>query len=523
MQYLRKLWNEKTLLCILLLAFVSRLVAVIFARGFGMHDDHFLVIEAAQSWVDGTDYNNWLPWSPDNAGPDGHSFFYSGIHYILFTIIKFLNIDNPQMKMIIIRLIHALWSLLVVYFGYKITEKAAGKKLAVQTGLMLALLWFFPWISVRNLVEVVSIPFLIWAIWLIYSKQQENKFDKAFLWAGFLFGLAFSTRFQTALFISGVGLVMLIRQQWKPILFLMLGFAVAVFIFEGLVDWMMWGRPFAEMKVYIQYNIDHSNDYIISAWYTYILLLAGMLLPPVSLFLIAGFFRSWKKYLLLFLPTFIFLAFHSTFPNKQERFVMTIIPFLIISAMLGWDLIISNSTFWQKRKKLLKVCWIIFWVLNFLLMPVISTHYSKRARVESMRYISHYLENEPNKLRYANSYYLLVENSNASSNKLPPEFYLGHWILSYDINLTCTVDSIYNTYAKNNPEYSPKFFLFEDQKLLAKRINHVREFFPNIEYETTIEPGYIDKLLYRLNPINANQTIVIFRNKDFYPQKMHIE
>ena len=36
---------------------VFRLFAVVFSKGFGFFDDHFLVLEAAQSWVDGTDYN----------------------------------------------------------------------------------------------------------------------------------------------------------------------------------------------------------------------------------------------------------------------------------------------------------------------------------------------------------------------------------------------------------------------------------------------------------------------------------
>jgi hypothetical protein len=44
------------------IALIPRLVAAIFAQGYFAHDDHFLVIEAAQSWVDGSDYNNWLPW-----------------------------------------------------------------------------------------------------------------------------------------------------------------------------------------------------------------------------------------------------------------------------------------------------------------------------------------------------------------------------------------------------------------------------------------------------------------------------
>ncbi|NVN95755.1 MAG: glycosyltransferase family 39 protein [Bacteroidetes bacterium] len=523
MLVLKKIWKEKTLLCILVIAFVVRLVAVIFAKGFGMHDDHFLVVEAAQSWVDGSDYNKWLPWSPGNQGPDGHSFFYVGIHYVLFSLIKWLHIDDPQSKMFVIRLIHAFWSLLVVYFGYKIVEKSVHKKLAIQVGLLLSLYWFFPWISVRNLAEVFSIPFLMWAIWLIYKKQEFNEFAKEFFWAGFLFGLAFSTRFQTALFISGVGLVLLIRWQWKPILFLVLGFLMSVFLFEGIIDWILWGKPFAEMQVYIQYNIDHSNDYIVSAWYTYFLLLGGILLPPISLFLFAGFFRSWKKYLLLFLPTFVFLIFHSTFPNKQERFILTIVPFFIITGILGWDLIVTHSKFWQHRKKTLKVCWIIFWSLNLVLMPFISTHYSKKARVESMTYISHYLNNDVNKVKYRDFPYLMLENSNASSTKIAPEFYLGQWIYTYDVCITSPIDSIYKLDANKKNEFAPRFILFEDTKLLNQRVDNLRKYFPNIEYEATIEPGFIDKLLYRLNPINQNQTIIIYRNKDFYPQKLQIK
>ncbi|MFZ4401733.1 MAG: glycosyltransferase family 39 protein [Bacteroidales bacterium] len=514
MLHLKKIWEEKTLFCILIIAFAARLIAVLFAKGFGMHDDHFLVIEAAQSWVDGSDYNKWLPWSPGNQGPDGHSFFYVGIHYFLFAIIKWLGINDPQSKMFVIRLIHALWSLLVVYFGYKIVEKSANKKLAIQTGLLLALFWFFPWISVRNLAEVASIPFLIWAVWLIYKKQEFNEFAKEFLLAGFLFGLAFSTRFQTALFISGVGLVLLLRWQLKSILLLCIGFLFSVFLFEGLVDWILWGKPFAEMLVYIQYNIDHSNDYIVSAWYTYFLLLGGIMIPPISLLLFAGFFRSWKKYLLLFLPTFLFLVFHSTFPNKQERFILTIIPFFIITGILGWNLIVSNSIFWQKRIKSLKVCWIIFWILNFILIPFISTHYSKKSRVESMVYLSH----------YKNIKYILTENTNAYDTKLVPEFYLSQWIDTYNISKSYSIDSISGlTNDSKNVDLLPRFFIFEESKNIGERVLNVKHYFPNIEYETTIYPSNIDNLLYRLNPINANQIIIIYRNKDFYPQKLQIK
>jgi len=47
---------------ILISALIIRLIAAIFSQGYGMHDDHFLIVEASASWVDGFDYNHWLPW-----------------------------------------------------------------------------------------------------------------------------------------------------------------------------------------------------------------------------------------------------------------------------------------------------------------------------------------------------------------------------------------------------------------------------------------------------------------------------
>ncbi len=102
MEKIKTYYIQNPLKSILILAFVVRLIAVIFSQGYGFHDDHFLVIEAAQSWVDGYDYNNWLPKNSRNGIPEGHSFFYVGIHYILLSIMNFFKILDPQAKMFII-------------------------------------------------------------------------------------------------------------------------------------------------------------------------------------------------------------------------------------------------------------------------------------------------------------------------------------------------------------------------------------------------------------------------------------
>jgi hypothetical protein len=126
---------------ILFLAFIVRLFAVFFSQGYLMHDDHFLVIEAAQSFVDcdGWYYKDWLPGNSASKNPSGHSMFYVGLHYIFFYVLNILNVSDPTVKMFLIRLLHAIYSLLVVLMGYKITEKLDCKKSAIGVGLLLSI------------------------------------------------------------------------------------------------------------------------------------------------------------------------------------------------------------------------------------------------------------------------------------------------------------------------------------------------------------------------------------------------
>ena len=82
----------------MLSALFFRLLAAIFSRGYGWHDDQFLVIEIAQSWVDGIDYYSWLPSADGTNPPEGFSFFYVGLHYLLFRFFEIIGIIDPQTK-----------------------------------------------------------------------------------------------------------------------------------------------------------------------------------------------------------------------------------------------------------------------------------------------------------------------------------------------------------------------------------------------------------------------------------------
>ncbi len=524
MNFIKRYWNNQPLMLIVIIALVFRLVSVVFSQGYGMHDDHFSVIEASQSWVDGTDYNDWLPSTqrllhPDvEPTPQGHSFFYVGLHFLLFKFLEAIGIFSPTIKMYIVRLLHALFSLLIIIYSYKITEKLSNQKTAKQVGLVLALLWFMPFLSVRNLVEVVCIPFLLIGTWIIVNSDKKKNVLLQYLIAGLVMGIGFSVRFQTSLFIGGVGLTLLIQKKWKEAVVFGIGAIVSIIAIQGIVDFFIWGRPFAELTEYIKYNLAHKTDYGTNRWYMYFTVLMGIIVPPVGIYLFFGWFRTWKKYTLLFLPSFIFFLFHTLFPNKQERFILTIIPFVIIAGFIGWNEFVDKSKFWKNNKKLLKASYAFFWIINLAVLPFVTTAYSKRSRVESMIYLS----------RYKNIKSIICEDSNRSGVTMLPMFYLRQWIDVYNIPKCENCDSLklqsvktVSRYVKAiyTPKYlsrlgkdkQPKFVLFFDDKNLEKRITSMKKYYPKLTYETTIYPGFVDRIMRKLNPSNVNQTIYIYK------------
>ncbi|MEZ5197353.1 MAG: glycosyltransferase family 39 protein [Bacteroidales bacterium] len=446
-KYFKEAWDQKPFQLIIWMAVLLRVIAAIFSKGFGMHDDHFLVIEAAQSWVDGYDYNNWLPGSSDNPVPSGHSFFYVGIHYLIFLFFKFIGISDPQTKMFIIRLIHGAFSLIVVAIGYRTVEKVSGIKAARITGLLLAVYWFMPFLSVRNLVEVVCIPFLMAGTWIVIKDWEEEKSAKYFLLAGLVIGLAFSVRFQTGMFAFGLGLALLLKKRWKDSVIYGIGFILSVVIIQGGIDFFVWGKPFMELGEYVRYNLENATEYITGAWYNYILLVLGILIPPVSIFIVVGIGFSWKKYFVIFIPVVLFFVFHSLFPNKQERFILPVIPFVIMMGIAGWMQVQSKFEQGGVKRKLIHGGWVFFWTINLLLLPIITTMYSKKARVESMVYLS----------KYDNVVSVLMENTTKGSVKMAPRYYLTEWVKEIEVSQGSPIENL-SERIFTNLEYTPRFF-----------------------------------------------------------------
>ncbi len=497
---IQKKWNEKPLTLVLIAAILTRLTAAVFSRGFGMHDDHFLVIEAAQAWVDGIIVPGKLQGQAQELIPDGHSLFYMGLHYLLFKFLAAIGVYNPLFKMFIVRVLHALASIFSVWLTFKITEKISTKKDAALAGLLMATIWFLPMLSVRNLVETFCIPFTLAGIWYLLLADQKKHPLLFYILAGFILGLSISVRFQLIVFVGGAGLVLLIQRKWIPAFVFGIGALLSIVLLQGLVDYIIWGYPFAEFIEYVKYNIQVAYDYINGPWYNYLLLFAGIFIPPVSFMLLFGFFRVWKKQLLIFLPAFLFLLFHSLFPNKQERFIFPIVPYVIIGGIIGWNSFLEVSKFWKKHQKALSRAWIAFWIINLILLIPVSTAYSKRSRVEAMAYL----------MNYPGIKVVLAEDSNRSSAQMLPRYYSGQWMQAlYKSN-----KEVRSYMADSLPcqVKDASFVLFYSDENLQARVDSMKMEIPLLVYEKTFNPGLIDDVMHRLNPVNRNETIYMYMN-----------
>ena len=479
---------------IIIVALIFRLFSAIFSQGYGMHDDHFVVIETASSWSDGIDNSGWLSWSEQSIGkPQGHSFTYVGLNFLLFKFIKIFGISDPKILMIFNRIFHALLSLLTVYFGMKITEKISTKKNAVLVGWILSLLWVFPFLSVRNLVEIAAIPFLIWGSWLLIKNDKRVNF----FYAGLLIGLAISFRYQIGVFAVAIAAYYFFKWKWKEFLLFCLGVVVIFSATQGIVDYYVWGYPFAEFIGYAIYNMNEGTQYLPNSNYLmYFWVLMGVLLFPFGLLIAIGFFRSIKQNLLLFLPTISFILFHTFYPNRQERFVLSVLPFFIILGVVGFEKL-KEKSFWNKTWK---TSLIIFWILNIPLLLFLSFTYSKKSRVESMYAIY------GNKIKEEQ---ILLEGTLETKPSMLPQFYANSW----DCKFTERVDTSQTLLVNEGAEYDYIFFFGEEN--VRGRMLQYKKIYPKLKLVKICNPSKLDVLLRKMNPRNKNQYIEVWETQSY--------
>ncbi len=355
---------------VLLAAAVVRLIAAIFSEGYIMSDDHFLAVEPVSSWVSGENYHNWFPNEyneTDHAQPFSYAYYF--LNFLILKCCAILGIVNPFIQAFVLRLVHGALSLWGVYLFVKLAERLIA---SVQWRMYAIWFWVFGGVvtvfSVHQLVETACIPFVLLA-YLYVLKYFERERIGALLIAALAFSFSVGMRYQLVFFPLTLGMYLLWKRKWSGAvlfgIFFTLGFALT-----QIDNLLFWHKPiYQHLLDYQAYNATHFADYP-SNVFSYLALVTYYIFPVVTVvFLISlrrrhssaghssptfvapqhsskgamqgvsqgsskgalqGPAEGASRVICIFLGTVVFIGFHVLFPNRQERFLLPAVPFVLL-------------------------------------------------------------------------------------------------------------------------------------------------------------------------------------------------
>lgn len=113
----------------------------------------------------------------------------------------------------------------------------------------------------------------------------------------------------------------------------------------------------------------------------------------------------------------------------------------------------------------------------------------------------------------------MIEDVNQRVIRFPPLFYMKQWPHTYFFMKGNNYEELNRWLDWENPDRVPAFVLFYQPDDLEARVDSLKQFMPGLVFETYVKPSIMDRFIHWLNPVNANESIFIYRNTDIIPLK----
>lgn len=365
------------------------MLAAIFSQGFLASDDHHVVITAADRIANG----DGLP-----ATYARSALFPAAIAGVM-TVIRSLGIGDPGIEMLFVRLVQGAYSLLVVYFVYRILgslsappEGEPRPSPAVLGALLAAVFFAMPVTSVHQLEEsVCQVPLLAAFVW--WQRGESGiPHRESIIWAlaaGAALGVALILRFPLIGLVAAFVVIAMLQPRRMETKIAFLAGLLVIVVLQGysnaLINDEWWYSFKARLgpMLHPQRMALESEGYPSSPPWHYILTLLAALIPPVSVLLLAAAAKGGisRRYLLPGAGVVAFLLSHSLIANKQERFLLPILPILFSLIVAGLPWLASWLRRWYRAM------WWYFWAVNAALLLVLTFSFSKKDRVAPLVYV----------------------------------------------------------------------------------------------------------------------------------------
>jgi len=472
-------------------ALILRLCSVGYSRGFMSNDDHFETVRVAYSGVQSGLLNDdgHLRWVAMKSIDVGRSPLYTLFNYSIMEVLKWAGIYDLDPMMYFIRLVHALLSLLLVWYGYKyvfsITES---RNYAMLAGMILAGHYLMPYLSVRNLVEMVSAELLVPSVYLAY-RGVRSKNSRFLLLAGIAGALSWMIRFNTGLAVLPIPFaIWYMSRDIRPALYFCAGCCVII-IFGASLDLIYLGRfGQSTYNIYKSFIFVTNNPPLPHPFWTFAVLILGIFVPPFSFYFIFSIFR--KKLILNNLIPFssagVFFIIHSLIAHKEERFMIPIFPLLVILGVIGLHSWLSGREPGSLSMKFFKYSAAFALVVNIIILPLFTFNYAHKGMVEPFVFLSKQDDIKTVLIdRVERKRYLAI----SYAGYIKPEYVkINRW------------DDFDRLVGQSQMFDSANYFVIFSDENLQEHLDSLSNYYGGLEKVFHSPPSLMDRTLHFLNP-----------------------
>lgn len=303
------------------------------------------------------------------------------MHFVAQTALA-VGVDSPywQYRAVIFVLgLISIGLLLFSFLKYLKDEKLDDKSTVILLS-MIALYFAAPFGLTRPMFEAVAAPWLTLAAVFAIKYDRESQLSDL-LWGVSFASMAFALRQQLGICALVFIWLTLIKKNYRHFVWAS-SLGLLWFVLSGIPDYFLRGQFHFSLLNLTLYNYKHGSEYGNQSVLYYPAVIFVIAFVP---FFIAkypkNFFKEqWAKYRSLYVVIFLFVFLHSLFPNKWERFLVSLLPIFVLILFPYLKYLIDNFSKYKFR--------LIFLIaLNSLLFVLASFFPAQKNLIEMSRYL----------------------------------------------------------------------------------------------------------------------------------------
>lgn len=328
------------------LALALRIISAILSKGYIHADEHYQSIEVVYNEIFGIGI---IPWEFTEGV---RSWFYPGIVYLIFKVMIAFGATSIESILISVRLFSGILSMISVIVAYYFGKLLFSKEAGLFATFFIAIWYDFIFWATRTMTDGLAMNFVFLATYLIYkavnatknnnteTKKQKRQSVGNYIFAGLSIGVTFMFKFPTAIIAIPLLIYLVLKKKWAGVFTFSLSILFMVII-QGLLDLFTWGTFLYSPVVFLQYNIISNSSVIhgTSPFYAYLGLFAytySFFAVMYLLYLVIGANKNEKTFFLIATSLFFVLIF-SFIGHKEYRFILPILPLLVLLAANGMN------------------------------------------------------------------------------------------------------------------------------------------------------------------------------------------